>query len=72
MEHYPKLYAQDLPEHPGMTAALPSFGVYAESNEEPTEKEFSEAISALSNGKAPGDDGIPFNIFKENKGVLLP
>ena len=28
LERYSKLYAQDLPEHPGMEAILPSFGVY--------------------------------------------
>ena len=26
----PKLYAQDLPEHPGIEVLLPSFGVYAD------------------------------------------
>ena len=71
VKHCSKLYAQDLPRHPGMEAILPSFGVYAELDEEPTEEELSEAISALSNGKA-GEDGIPAEIFKENKDVLLP
>ena len=27
---------------------------------------------AMSNGKAPGEDDIPAEIFKENKDVLLP
>ena len=34
-----------------MEATLPSFGVYVELDEEPTEEEFSVVISALSNGK---------------------
>ena len=71
VEHYSKLYAQDLPEHPGMEAVLPSFGVYAELDDAPTEEELSEAISALSNGKAPGEDGFPAEIFKENKDFFL-
>ena len=72
MEHYYKLYAQDLPEHPGMEAVLPSFGVHAELDEEPTEEELSWAISALSKGKVLGEEGIPAEIFQENKDVLLP
>ena len=55
-----------------MVAVLPSFGVYTELDEEPTEEELSEAISTLSNGKAPEEDGIPAVSFKENKDVLLP
>ena len=70
--HYSKLYAQDLPEHPGMEEVFPSFGVYAELDEEPTEEELSEATSALSKGKAPGEDCIAAEILKENKDLLLP
>ena len=62
VEHYSKLYTQDLPEHPVMEEVLPSFGVHTELNEEPTE-ELSEAISALSNGKAPGKYSFPVDIF---------
>ena len=71
VEHYSKPYVQDLPEHPGMEAVLPSSSVYADLDEEPTERELSRAISALSKWKAPGEDGIPVEFFKENKGVLL-
>ena len=69
MEHYSKLYAQDHPEHPGMEEVLPSVGVYTELDEEPTEEELSEAISALSSGKVLGEDGIPAITFQENKDV---
>ena len=55
-----------------MEEVLPSFGVYAELDEEPTQEELSEAISVLSNGKAPGEDGIPAELFEENKDILLP
>ena len=71
VEHYTKLYAQDLPGHPGMEAVLLSVGVYAEVDDGLTEEELSEAMSALSNGKAPGEDSISVDIFKENKDVLL-
>ena len=37
--HYSKLYVQDHPEHPGTEEVSPSFGVYAESDEEPTEED---------------------------------
>ena len=55
-----------------MEEVLPSFGVYAELDGESTEEEIYGAISALSNGKATGEDGIPAEICKENKDVLLP
>ena len=61
----------NISEHPGMEAVLPSFGLYAEFDEEPTEEEFSEAISALSNGKASGEDGIPAEIVTKTTDVLL-
>ena len=63
VEYYSKLNAQGLSEHPGLEAALPSFGVCAELDEEPTEEELSEAISVLSNGKASGEDCIPSETF---------
>ena len=63
VEHYSKLCAQDLPVHPGMEAVFTSFGVYPELDDEPTEEEIFEAISALSNGKTPVEDGIPADIF---------
>ena len=50
-----------------MEAVLPSFGIYAELDEKPAEEELSEAISVLSNGRALDEDGIPAEIFKENK-----
>ena len=66
MEHYFKLYAQDLSEHPGMQAILLSFGVYAELDKDPTEEGLSDTISALLNGKSAGRRyGIPAESFKE-------
>lgn len=72
VEHFSKLYAQDLPEHPGMEAVLACFGIFSELDEAPTQGELSEAITALSNGRALSEDGILDEIFKENKDVLLP
>ena len=73
MEHYSKLYAQDLSERPGMQAVLPSFGVYAELDKDPTEEGLSETISALSNGKAPCEDMVfLLKVLRKNKAVLLP
>ena len=54
-----------------MRAVLPSFGVFAELAEEPIKEELSEVVGALSNGKEPDKDGIPAEIFKEDKDVLL-
>ena len=70
--HYSKLYAQDLHEHPGMEAVLPSVRLFADLDEEPTEDKLSEAIIALSNVMELGKDGIPAEILKEHKDVLLP
>ena len=53
-----------------LEAVLASFKVFAELDEEPSKEELSEAISALPNGKGPGKDGIPAEIFKENRDVL--
>ena len=67
VEHNSKLYAQGLLEHPDMEAVLPSFGAYTELAEEPTKEELSEAISGLSNVKAPGEDGIKGEIVRKIK-----
>ena len=55
-----------------MEYVLPSFGVYVELGEEPTEDELSEATSALSNGNAQGEDGIPAKMLNGNKDAPLP
>ena len=65
MEHYSKLRAEDIPEHPDLESALPSFNVYVEMDEDPTEKELSEAIDTLSNGKALDEDCLPSEFLKK-------
>ena len=45
--------------------------MYVELDGDPTEEELSEAIDSFSNGKAPGEDGIPAIFLKENMDVLL-
>ena len=59
-EHYSKLYTEDIPEHTDLDSVLPPFDVFVELNEYATEKELSEAIVSLSNGKAPSEDDIHF------------
>ena len=66
MEHYSKLYAQDVPEHPGMEPLLHSFGVYAQLVE-PTEEEPYEAISVLSSGNGLGKKTFLLNFLRKIK-----
>jgi hypothetical protein len=43
-----------------------------ELDETPSERELSEALHLLPNGKAPGMDNIPAELLKAKKDVLLP
>ena len=45
VEHYSKLYAEESPEHLDLESVLPSFDLFVEEDEDPTEEELSEAIT---------------------------
>ena len=71
VEQYSELY---LRETVVTDAALNSFTplpVMDELDAEPTMKELDKAIDALSKGKAHGSDGIPPEVIKSGKSVLL-
>ena len=72
VEHYSELYSNEIPEKPGLDEALPDFPELTELDGMPEESELLEALSALPSGKAPGQDGIPAEVLKENKEVVLP
>ena len=50
---------------------LPQKPVIQHLANEPTEQEIRKAINLLSNGKSPGEDGIPAEIFKHGGEVLI-
>ena len=71
MEHYLELYATQNMVTNAALDALPSLPVMEELDALSTGEELSKAIDCLSRGKAPGKDGIPPEVLKSGKPVLL-
>ena len=71
VEHYLELYATQNVVSDIALDALPSLPVMEELDALPTAAELSKAIDSLSCGKAPGKDGIPPEVLKCGKPVLL-
>lgn len=73
VEHYSDLYSHERnADLELLEQALPQLPEMSELDIPPTEEELSEAIDALSSGKAPGNDNIPAEVLKANKSSLLP
>ncbi|KAI8495103.1 hypothetical protein Bbelb_270890 [Branchiostoma belcheri] len=72
VEHYSELYSKEIAEKPRLEEVLPAYPELAELDAMPEESELLEALSALPSGKAPGQDGIPAEVLKENREVILP
>ncbi|KAI8514516.1 hypothetical protein Bbelb_071070 [Branchiostoma belcheri] len=72
VEHYSELYSKEIAEKPRLEKVLPVYPELAELDAMPEESELLEALSALPSGKAPGQDGIPAEVLKENREVILP
>ncbi|KAI8496709.1 hypothetical protein Bbelb_253640 [Branchiostoma belcheri] len=72
VEHYSELYSKEIAEKPRLEEVLPVYPELAELDAMPEESELLEALSALPSGKAPGQDGIPAEVLKENREVILP
>ena len=71
MERYLELYATQNVVTDAALDALPSLPVMEELDELRTMTELSKAIDCLSQGKAPGKDGIPPEALKCGKSALL-
>ena len=71
MEHYLEIYATENKVTETALNAIPQLTVLAKLDAEPTLDELEKAINCLASGKAPGSDGIPPEIIKCGKPVLL-
>ena len=71
VEHYLELYTTQNVVTDAALDALPSLPVMEELDALPTGEELSKPIDCLSRGKAPGKDGIPPEVLKSGKPVLL-
>ena len=71
VEHYLELYATQNVVTDAALDALASLPVMEELDALPTGEELSKAIDCLSRRKAPGKDGIPPEVLKSGKPVLL-
>lgn len=71
VEHYLELYATQTIVTTTALDAIEDMPILEELDIPPTEDEVSKAINNLSSGKAPGSDGIPSEILKCGKPVLL-
>ena len=69
VEHYLEMYGTENKE--AALNTIPQLNVLEELDVEPTLDELEKAISCLTSGKAPGSDGIPPEIIKCGKPVLL-
>ena len=69
VEHFSQLLNHPAPHSPP-TTSLPD-EIYNVSCDVPTKEEISKAIKSLKNKKAPGEDGIPAEVFKACESTLL-
>ena len=69
--HYLELYAKKNVVTDAALDAIPDLPVMVELYEPPTLEELRKAIDSLASGKSPGADGIPAEIPKTGKAVLL-
>ena len=72
VEHYSELYSRETTVTEEALSQIERLPTVEELDTIPTQEELNKAFSALSNGKAPGNDGIPAEILKCTKDTLLP
>ncbi|XP_078664108.1 uncharacterized protein LOC144907177 [Branchiostoma floridae x Branchiostoma belcheri] len=71
VQHYAELYSEETPERPELEEVLPTYPEMTELDSMPEESELLEALSSLPSGKAPGQDGIPGEVLKQNKELVI-
>ena len=71
VEHHSELYLSETVVTDATLNSITPLPVMDELDAEPTIEELDKAIDALSNGKAPGSDGIPPEVIKSGKSALL-
>ena len=59
VEHYSRLYSRENVVVSSVLDSIVPLPVMEELDTDPTQEEFCKAISSLTCGKAPGNDGIP-------------
>ncbi|XP_078661585.1 uncharacterized protein LOC144905710 [Branchiostoma floridae x Branchiostoma belcheri] len=72
LEHYSELYSRENTINESALDSIDTLSVLWDLDAAPTLEEVSKAIDSLRSGKAPGMDGIPPEVIKSAKGVLLP
>ena len=71
VEHYTELYARENVVTEDALNAIECLPELEELDREPTIDEVSEALDSLASGKAPGKDGIPAEVLKCCKEILI-
>ena len=70
-EHYQDLYSTESLVSEAVIDSIPALPILEDLDLPPTEDELRKAIDSLARGKAPGNDGIPGEVFQAGKAVLL-
>ena len=71
-EHFETVLNQSSSFDMNVLSEIPQWPLAYRLDEVPTRAEIQKAINQMSNGKAPGTDGIPAEVFKKCSSCLLP
>ena len=71
-EHYSELYSSQTSVSESAIDAIDQLPLMAELDNHPTLRDLEEAVASLPVGKAPGMDGIPAEVIKCGKEILIP
>jgi len=70
-EHFETVLNQSSSFDMNVLSEIPQWPLASRLEEVPTRAEIQKAINQMSNGKAPGTDGIPAEVFKKCSSCLL-